>query len=82
MQTPNMKIDLKTIPWTTCECGGKIFIPCVMFKRVSPLVSPDGQERMVPIEVFTCNICNQIPGFVNSNVPGIPKDLKATKNDS
>lgn len=79
---PQAKIDLRDIPWATCECGGLTFTPGVMFKRLSPLISPDGQEHMVPVEIFTCDSCKKIPGFVHSNVPGIPDRLKAIKPDS
>lgn len=79
---PQARIDLRDIPWTSCECGGQTFTPGVMFKRLSPLISPDGQEHMVPVEIFICDSCKKIPGFVNMNVPGIPANLKAIKPDS
>lgn len=72
-----IKVDLAKAPWNECECGGKIFEPRLMFKRISPIVSPSGQEEMVPIETFICATCSKIPGFVSKKIPGIPKELQA-----
>jgi hypothetical protein len=78
---PQARIDLRDIPWTSCECGGLTFTSGVMFKRLSPIISPDGQEHMVPVEIFTCDICKKIPSFVSLKVPGLPETVKA-KNES
>ena len=66
-------------PWQECECGGMTFTSVLMFKRISALVSPSGKEENIPVEVYKCNDCGKVPGFVNKNIPGFPEDLKATK---
>ena len=74
-----MKLNLSEAPWMECECGGMSFEPGLMFKRISPIISPSGREEVVPVEIFKCKSCNQIPGFVGNKIPGIPEDMKAKK---
>ena len=30
-------------------------------KRISPLVSPTGEEALVPIDVYSCGNCGRVP---------------------
>ena len=54
----------------TCEsCGNHTFVGVMMMKRISPIISPTGEEAIVPIQTFACNAC----GFVNKAFsPTIP----------
>ena len=46
----------------TCDkCGNHTFETVVLIKRISAIMSPTGQEALVPIQVFSCNAC----GWVN-----------------
>ncbi len=61
-QTPPPQIDLGDAETITCEeCGNASFIQSFFLKRISPLVSPTGQEAIVPIQVFSCGNCGSIP---------------------
>jgi len=73
-----MKINLDTCEWANCECEGKTFEQKVMFKRISPIMSPHGKEEFVPIEVYICTSCNAIPSFISDKIPGIPTELQAS----
>ena len=42
------------------ECGCKGFKQTLMLKKLSALVSPNGQESMVPVGVFACEKCSHI----------------------
>ena len=42
------------------ECENAYFVPAFMIKRVSPLVSPNGQEVMVPVQSFQCASCGHV----------------------
>ena len=42
------------------ECGNEYFTAVVMIKRISPLVSPTGQEALVPIQLFQCSKCGHV----------------------
>ncbi len=75
-QAPNPgKLDLDSLPWVSCSCGGSIFEPAVMVKKVSSLLSPTGKEEIVPADVIICKTCNKIPAFYAKRVKGLPADL-------
>ncbi len=60
---PNMqvKIDMKQASDLTCdECGHKYFQQLMMFKKISAVMSPTGEESLVPIQVFACNSCGHV----------------------
>tara|TARA_B100000287_G_scaffold67084_1_gene58643 strand:- start:1485 stop:1769 length:285 start_codon:yes stop_codon:yes gene_type:complete len=70
-QQPQMNIDLSKATPLKCEskivdlqrgiernCGGEIFSSGVELKRLSALVSPNGQVSVVPIQIFYCVKCN------------------------
>ena len=54
-------IDLthaKTLECEKCKCKG--FKQTLMLKKLSPLVSPNGQEAIIPVAVFACEACGNI----------------------
>lgn len=44
------------------DCGHTFFVPVFLIKRISALVSPNGQEINAPVQTFACAKC----GHVNS----------------
>ena len=54
-------IDLTHAKDITCEkCDGVGFKQTLMLKKLSPLVSPDGQEAIIPVGVFACDSCGHV----------------------
>tara|TARA_Y100000593_G_scaffold74290_1_gene136634 strand:+ start:562 stop:813 length:252 start_codon:yes stop_codon:yes gene_type:complete len=54
-------IDLTHATTLECEeCGCKGFKQTLMLKKLSALMSPSGQEAMVPVGVFACEACSHI----------------------
>ena len=54
-------IDLTHAKDITCEkCEGVGFRQTMMLKKLSPLVSPSGQEAIIPVGVFACEACGNI----------------------
>ena len=54
-------IDLthaKTLECEECKCKG--FKQTLMLKKLSALLSPTGQESMIPVAVFACEKCSHI----------------------
>ena len=54
-------IDLthaKTIECEKCGCVG--FKQTMMLKKLSPLVSPNGKEAIIPVGVFACESCGHV----------------------
>ena len=42
------------------ECKNETFEPAFIIKHLSALVSPSGQETMMPIQLFKCSKCGHI----------------------
>jgi len=65
------QIDFSKTSQIQCEaCGGSTFKQTLLLRKMSALVSPDGQETIIPMQVFACEKC----GHVNkefSDVSGI-----------
>ena len=61
-KTPQQEIDINDTETITCEeCNNATFIPAFFLRRISPIVSPTGQEAMVPIQVYSCGNCGKVP---------------------
>ena len=59
---PTAEIDINDTETITCEdCSNATFIPAFFLRRISPIVSPTGQEAMVPIQVYSCGNCGKVP---------------------
>ena len=58
---PLDNIDLthaKTMQCEKCECKG--FKTTMILKKLSPLMSPTGEEAIIPIQAFGCEACGHI----------------------
>ena len=52
----------QTVPVKCEKCENQTFKQTLLLRKVSALVSPNGQEQYIPIGVFACEKC----GHVNS----------------
>ena len=68
---PQQTIDMSQTTPIKCEkCENSTFKQTLLIRKMSALVSPSGQETIVPMQVFACEKC----GHVNkefSDVSGI-----------
>lgn len=65
MNQQQLQIDLKQAVNMVCECGNDTFEPAYFIKRVSPLVSPTGEELIIPVQIFRCTKCGVVhPRFI------------------
>ena len=56
-----MQVDLTKAETMKCKkCENAIFIPSFILKRLSPLVSPTGQEAVIPVQVYSCGNCGEV----------------------
>ena len=56
-------LDISQTTAIKCEkCENQTFKQTVLLRKMSALVSPNGQETLVPVAVFACEKC----GHVNS----------------
>tara|TARA_R100000008_G_C3418763_1_gene83804 strand:- start:164 stop:391 length:228 start_codon:yes stop_codon:yes gene_type:complete len=62
MSVPDLsQIDLTNAKDIECdECGSRGFKQTLMLKKMSALISPNGQETMIPIQAFACERCSHI----------------------
>jgi len=62
MPKQQVKVDLTQAETIKCEkCENPFFINATILKRISALLSPSGQEGIVPIEVYSCGNCGEVP---------------------
>tara|TARA_Y100000593_G_scaffold21114_1_gene42432 strand:+ start:1332 stop:1610 length:279 start_codon:yes stop_codon:yes gene_type:complete len=58
---PLSSVDLTHAKTLECdECGGKGFKQTMMLKKLSALLSPTGQETIIPVGVFACEKCGHV----------------------
>ncbi len=57
----SMNVDLSKANTMKCEkCENPTFKQTLMLHRLSALVSPNGQETIVPAAVFACEKCGHV----------------------
>ena len=57
-----VKVDLNKADTIKCDdCGNYLFITSHVIKRLSPIVSPTGQEALIPVQVYSCGNCGKVP---------------------
>ena len=62
IKQPQKQLHIEDTESLTCDdCGNYSFIKSYFIRRVSALMSPSGQEAMIPIEVFSCGNCGKVP---------------------
>ena len=67
-QQPQMNIDFSQTTAEVCEneeCKNDTFVQVYKMRKLSALLSPNGQETMIPIQAFGCAECGHInKGFL------------------
>ena len=60
-QHPQMNIDFSQTTAETCEsCENDTFVQVFKMRKLSALLSPTGQESMIPIQIFACAKCGHV----------------------
>ena len=55
------QIDFSKTTEIKCDsCGGQTFKQTLLMRKMSALVSPNGQETIIPMAVFACEKCNHV----------------------
>ena len=65
-EQPGLNIDFSQTTAEVCEsCGNDTFQQVYQMRKLSALLSPTGQETMIPVQVFCCVKCGHIyKGFL------------------
>ena len=54
-------IDLSKTTIISCESwSGKTFKQTMLIRKMSAIVSPTGQEALIPVAVFACEQCGHV----------------------
>ena len=77
-----VKVDLTQAETMKCEhCGNYLFISSTIIKRLSAIVSPTGEEALIPIDVYSCGNCGRVPKSMleGSGVTEVDEEPKEDK---
>ena len=56
-----MNIDMSQTSEMKCdECENLTFKQTIMLRKMSAIVSPNGQETIIPVAVFACEKCGNV----------------------
>ena len=65
-QQANVQLDLNQAETVLCEkCSNGLFIQSFFLKKISALMSPTGQEAIIPVQVYSCGNCGHINSKLN-----------------
>lgn len=57
----NTNIDLNSTTEISCnECGNNTFKPIFFLRKLSRFVSPDGNDRVIPVDSLACEKCGHV----------------------
>ena len=75
-QGTQVNVYFKDAETIKCKnCGNYLFIQSFVLKKLSALVSPNGQEALIPVQVYSCGNCGTIlEGMLEGS--GIQEDIK------
>ena len=60
-EQPGLNIDFSQTTAEVCEsCKNDTFIQVYQMRKLLPLLSPTGQESMIPIQIFACHKCGHV----------------------
>ena len=61
IKKPPKQLNIEDTESLKCDaCGNYTFIKSYFIRRVSPLMSPTGQEAIIPVGVFACDHCGHV----------------------
>jgi len=56
-----MNVDIDSTIEIVCDdCGHNVFKPAFFLRKVSRFISPDGKDRLLPLDTMACNKCGNI----------------------
>jgi len=56
-----VQVDLKQADTIKCDdCNNYLFITSFILKKLSALMSPNGQEALIPVQVYSCGNCGKV----------------------
>ena len=67
----NLNINPSDLTDIVCDkCGSQCFVPTFLFKKLSAVLSPNGKETIIPMQIYRCADC----GHINDEF--LPKEME------
>ena len=78
-QSAQVQVDLRDAETIKCsDCNNYLFITSFILKRLSAIVSPNGQEALIPVQVYSCVNCGKVAdGMLEGS--GVEEETKSDK---
>ena len=71
-EQPGLNVDFSQTTAETCEsCGNDTFTQVFQMRKLSALLSPTGQETMIPMQLYACIKCDAVPKKFQEEVDGL-----------
>ena len=72
-----VKVDLRDAETIKCnDCDNYLFITSFVLKKLSAIVSPNGQEALIPVQVYSCGNCGKVAEGMLEGV-GLEEETKS-----
>ena len=72
-----VQVDLKQADTIKCnDCNNYLFITSFILKKLSAIVSPNGQEALIPVQVYSCGNCGKVAEGMLEGV-GLEEETKS-----
>jgi Zn finger protein HypA/HybF involved in hydrogenase expression len=60
-QSAQVQVDLREAETIKCsDCNNYLYITSFILKKLSAIVSPTGQETLIPVQVYSCGNCGKV----------------------
>ena len=68
-QQTQVQVELNQAETLKCKgCNNYVFIQAYILKRLSAIVSPTGEEALIPVQVYSCGNCGEVAeGFLEGS---------------
>jgi hypothetical protein len=82
MEGKQMNVDIDSTLEIVCdECGHNVFRPAFFLRKVSRFISPDGQDRLLPLDTMECSKCLNINKEFQAAAPKVKTKTKTKTNN-
>ena len=76
-QQAQVQVDLNQAETLKCKgCNNYVFIQAYILKRLSAIVSPTGEETLIPVQVYSCGNCGKV---IEDTLKGLGLELEKEK---
>jgi hypothetical protein len=77
MSQQQSTLDINSTTEIICEnCGNNTFRPIFFLRKLSRFLSPDGNDKVIPIDSLACLNCNH----VNKDFSPVPSSTQTETN--